>query len=109
MASADCDRLAHRLRDMQKLPYVVVTHPRLALVYDLYWKAFEAFRQFPAIKTVEDNDKYCRIIKDTLDEHLAVIPNLIIGVLECQDLVQTEAMESFIDTMLRAVGEGLGP
>jgi pyruvate dehydrogenase kinase 2/3/4 len=88
---------------MQKLPYVVVTNPHLSVVYELYYKAFETLRRVPVIKTVEENDEYCKAISGTLKEHLAVIPNLVIGVLECQDLVQPETMEDFINTMLRAV------
>lgn len=36
-------RLAHRIRDMQNLPYVVVTEDHIAQVYQLYWEAFEKF------------------------------------------------------------------
>lgn len=92
---------------MQKLPYVVVTNPHLSFVYELYYKAFETLRRVPVIKTVEENDEYCKTIGGTLKEHLAIIPNLVIGVLECQDLVHPETMESFINAMLRAVRYGL--
>ena len=92
---------------MQKLPYVVVTNPHLSTVYELYYKAFETLRRVPLIKSVEGNDEYCKAISGTLKEHLAVIPNLVIGVLECQDLVQPQIMEDFINTMLRAVRSGL--
>lgn len=95
-------RLAHRLREMQRLPYVVVTNPHLSLVYELYYKAFESFRRVPEIRTVEDNDKYCKVIGENLKEHLAVIPNLVMGVLECQELVEPDVMDNFINGMLRA-------
>ena len=95
-------RLAHRLREMQRLPYVVVTNPHLSMVYELYYKAFENFRRVSTIGSVEDNDAYCKIIGETLKEHLAVIPNLIMGVLECQDLVEPGVMDSFVQAMLRA-------
>jgi len=88
---------------MQKLPYVVVTNPHLSLVYELYYKSFESFRRVPEIKSVEDNDLYCKVISENLKEHLAVIPNLVMGVLECQDLVQPDVMDDFINAMLRAV------
>lgn len=101
------DRLAHRLRDMQKLPYVVVTNPHLSVVYELYYKAFETLRRIPMIRNVEENDGFCTTINGTLKEHLAVIPNLVTGVLECQDLVHPDMMEGFINTMLRAVRCGL--
>lgn len=96
-------RIAHRLRDMQKLPYVVVSNPHISLVYELYYKAFERFRQVPEIRTLEDNDRYCDILRETLKEHLAVIPNLAMGVLECQGLVEPDEMDRFMNTMLRSV------
>jgi Mitochondrial branched-chain alpha-ketoacid dehydrogenase kinase len=90
---------------MQKLPYVVVTNPHLSLVYELYYKSFESFRRVPEIKSVEDNDLYCKVIGENLKEHLAVIPNLVMGVLECRDLVQPDVMDDFIHAMLRAVSQ----
>ena len=34
-------RIAHRLRDMQTLPYVVVNQEGVASVYEAYWSAFD--------------------------------------------------------------------
>lgn len=96
-------RLAHRLRDMQTLPYVVVTNPHMSHVYELYYKAFETLRRIREIKTVQDNDKYCAIVSETLREHLSVIPRLAMGVLECQDLMRREEMDKFMNTLLRSV------
>jgi len=96
-------RLAHRLRDMQTLPYVVVTNPHISHVYELYYKAFETMRRVREIRTVEDNDKYCAVISGTLGEHLTVIPRLAMGVLECQDLMQPDEMDKFMNTLLRSV------
>lgn len=96
-------RLAHRLRDMQTLPFVVVTNPHMSHVYDLYYKAFETLRRVREIKTVEDNEKYCKVISETLQEHLTVIPRLAMGVLECQDLMRPEEMDKFMNTLLRSV------
>lgn len=100
-------RLAHRLRDMQTLPYVVVTNPHISHVYELYYKAFETMRRVREIRTVEDNDKYCEVISGTLKEHLTVIPRLAMGVLECRDLMQPEEMDKFMNTLLRSVCLGL--
>ena len=102
-SSLKCDRLAHRLRDMQTLPYVVVTNPHMSHVYELYYKAFETLRKVREIRTVEDNDRYCAIIGETLQEHLTVIPRLAMGVLECQDLMRPEEMDKFMNTLLRSV------
>ncbi|KAB8234737.1 hypothetical protein ETB97_004039 [Aspergillus alliaceus] len=95
-------RLAHRLRDIQKLPYVVVANPHLSLVYELYYKAFERFRTIPEIKTLDDNDKFCDILRKTLKEHLVVIPRLAMGVLECRHLLRADVLDQFMNTLLRA-------
>ena len=88
---------------MQTLPYVVVTNPNFSIVYELYYKAFESLRRVPEIKTPEDNDNFCKKISQTLQEHLAVIPKLAMGVLECRDLMKPEDMDKFMNTVLRSV------
>ncbi|KAJ5165506.1 Pyruvate dehydrogenase kinase, partial [Penicillium coprophilum] len=95
-------RLAHRLRDIQQLPYVVVANPHLTLVYELYYKAFERVRVVPEIRTLEDNDHFCEILKEMLREHLVAIPNLAIGVLECRHLAPADEMDRLMNTLLRA-------
>ena len=89
---------------MQTLPYVVVTNPHISYVYELYYKAFETLRRFHEIKTVEDNEKYCKLISKTLEEHLTVIPRLAIGVLECRNLMKPDDIDKFMNTLLRSVG-----
>ncbi|KAB8360679.1 hypothetical protein FH972_024416 [Carpinus fangiana] len=95
-------RIAHRLRDMQTLPYVVITNPHMSHVYDLYYKAFDSMRRLPEVKTVEENDKLCSIIQANLQEHLSVIPRLVSGVIECQHLVTPDTMDSLMNTILRS-------
>lgn len=96
-------RLAHRIRDMQTLPYVVVTNPHISAVYELYYKAFDSLRRVREIKTLEDNENFCKKISQTLQEHLTVIPKLAMGVLECRDLMRPEDMDRFMNTILRSV------
>ena len=95
-------RIAHRIRDMQKLPYAVVTNPHMSHVYELYYKSFESFRKIPVVKTVEDNDVMCKIVGENLKEHLTVIPRLIMGVLECQNLMPADDMDALVNRSLRA-------
>lgn len=96
-------RLAHRIRDMQTLPYVVVTNPHISQVYELYYKAFESLRRVREIKTLEDNENFCKKVSQTLQEHLTVIPKLSMGVIECRDLMKPEDMDKFMNTILRSV------
>lgn len=95
-------RIAHRLREMQSLPYVVVTNPHLSYVYELYYTSFENFRKLPAVNTLEDNDHLCKVVSQSLKEHRTIIPKMIMGVLECQDLMAADAMDAFVNGMLRA-------
>jgi pyruvate dehydrogenase kinase 2/3/4 len=88
---------------MQTLPYVVVTNPHISQVYELYYKAFESLRRVREIKTLEDNEKFCKKISQTLQEHLTVIPKLAMGVLECRDLMKPNDMDTFMNTILRSV------
>jgi hypothetical protein len=96
-------RIAHRLRDIQTLPYVVVANPHLSHVYELYHRAFERFRCVKEIYTLEDNDAYCKVLEETLTEHASVIPRLALGMLEVQGLMKPEETDRFMNTMLRSV------
>ncbi|KAI9369495.1 branched-chain alpha-ketoacid dehydrogenase [Aspergillus egyptiacus] len=95
-------RLAHRLRDIQRLPFVVVANPHFSLVYELYYKAFERLRTIPEIRSLDDNELFCDSLRKTLKEHLVVIPRLAMGALECGGLLPAEAMDRFMNAMLRA-------
>ncbi|KAK6347102.1 hypothetical protein TWF696_007181 [Orbilia brochopaga] len=95
-------RLAHRIRDMQRLPYVVVTNPNISKVYETYYNSFELLRKTPEIKTPEDNDAFCQLIRKMLTENLSVIPNLAIGALECRDFVPAAELDNFLKTMLKS-------
>ena len=88
---------------MQTLPFVVVTNPHMSHVYELYYKAFETLRNFPEIKSVEENEMYCKLVSKTLQEHLTVIPKLAMGVLECKGLMKPEDIDKFMNTLLRSV------
>ncbi|KAL2025089.1 hypothetical protein VTK56DRAFT_91 [Thermocarpiscus australiensis] len=95
-------RIAHRIRDMQQLPYVVVTNPHMNEVYDLYYTAFDTFRKVKDIKTLEDNDRFCATIRSMLTAHLTVIPKLAMGVLECSGLMDAAELDKFMNTILRS-------
>ncbi|GAP87575.1 putative serine threonine protein kinase [Rosellinia necatrix] len=95
-------RIAHRIRDMQRLPYVVVTNRHMSDVYELYYTAFDTFRRIKEIKTLEDNDRFCSIIAGMLRAHLTVIPKLAMGILECNGLMPADKLDRFMNTILRS-------
>jgi hypothetical protein len=95
-------RIAHRLRNMQTLPYSALTNEHISHVYELYYSAFERFRKVGEISTLEQNDEFCNILRYTLREHLSVIPRLAMGVLEIQDLIGPDQCDRFMTTLLRS-------
>ncbi|KXH67291.1 hypothetical protein CSAL01_09340 [Colletotrichum salicis] len=95
-------RIAHRIRDMQQLPYVVVTNPHIKEVYELYNNAFDTFRKIKEIKTLEDNEKFCQIISGMLKAHLTVIPKLSMGILESRGSMDAKDLDKFMNTVLRS-------
>ncbi|KAI0472165.1 pyruvate dehydrogenase kinase [Xylariaceae sp. FL0804] len=95
-------RIAHRLRDMQRLPYVVVTNPHVGDVYELYYAAFDTFRRVREVRTLDDNDRLCAAIARMLRAHLAVIPKLAMGVLECSGHMPAADLDRFMNTVLRS-------
>ncbi|KAK1760880.1 pyruvate dehydrogenase kinase [Echria macrotheca] len=95
-------RISHRIRDMQQLPYVVVTNPHINEVYDLYYSAFDTFRKVREIKNLQDNEQFCDTIRAMLKAHLPVIPKLAMGILECSEVMGAEELDNFMNTILKA-------
>ncbi|KAK9240117.1 branched-chain alpha-ketoacid dehydrogenase [Lipomyces kononenkoae] len=95
-------RMAHRIHDMQSLPYSIVQNNHISNVYELYYHSFNTIRRFPVIKTIEDNSRFCDLLRELLAQHTAVIPQLVMGVIECADLVDSKRMDNFMDSMLRS-------
>ncbi|OCH94093.1 alpha-ketoacid dehydrogenase kinase [Obba rivulosa] len=93
-------RIAHRLRDMQALPYVVMNQEGVTKVYELYWSAFDKFRRHPEINTVADNDAFCVFLRGILDEHKAAIPNLSLGLSLASPYLAPDRLDSFMRRML---------
>lgn len=97
-------RIAHRIRDMQVLPFACVSNPYLCHVYEQYYHAFNKFRKFPKIQTLQDNDKFCELLNELLDEHLSVIPSLVMGAIEnsMANTLESDRLDNFMNQMLRS-------
>ncbi|KAF8076416.1 branched-chain alpha-ketoacid dehydrogenase [Lyophyllum atratum] len=93
-------RIAHRLRDLQALPYVVVTQEGVAKVYELYWSAFEQFRRYPPIRNLAENEEFCRFLTGILGEHGTVIPSLSLGLSLSSRFLPPDQLDSFMRRML---------
>lgn len=97
-------RLAHRVMDMQKMPFRIMSNPHMTRVFEKYTTAFDRCRKFGKVKNMEDNSKFCLLIADLLDNHGNIVPDLIVGV---KEIVRTSSHENdgvildhFMKTML---------
>ncbi|KAI8056730.1 branched-chain alpha-ketoacid dehydrogenase, partial [Syncephalis plumigaleata] len=95
-------RLAHRIRDFQRLPYIIGVNRHIATVYGLYWKAFDAFRRMPPVRTIADNESFCQQVEEMIQEHLVVIPQLAMGVRESRSYFQNGDADRFMNASLRS-------
>ncbi|KAI8356095.1 hypothetical protein EDC96DRAFT_515762 [Choanephora cucurbitarum] len=97
-------RLAHRIRAFQQLPFFVGTNPHIEYVYKLYWGAFESLRTFPPVKTLEDNQKFCDLLRNLLEDGLLVLPRLARGLSESAPYYPPDQndLDLFLNRMLRS-------
>ncbi len=79
-----------------------MTNQHLEDVYQKYWSAFETFRRFPHIKSMDDNEKFCNLLRRLLDDHLTIIPSLTIGIVESSHHLQPQQLDKFMERMLRS-------
>ncbi|VEU22013.1 DEKNAAC103016 [Brettanomyces naardenensis] len=97
-------RLSLRVKEMQELKFNITNNYHLNQVYQSYWYCFNAFRHTRKIITLEDNDKFCRFLSNVLDDHLIVLPHLLMGTLEVSILrsMPQKELDSFISSMIRS-------
>jgi pyruvate dehydrogenase kinase 2/3/4 len=80
-----------------------VRNKNISEVYELYYDAFDAFRKVREVKTLEQNDEFCKTISENLKAHLTVIPKLAMGILESGGLMDAADLDQFMNTILRSV------
>ncbi|CCH42653.1 pyruvate dehydrogenase kinase isozyme 1,mitochondrial [Wickerhamomyces ciferrii] len=98
-------RIALILRDLQDLPFNVVNNFHLAKVYESYYDIFDRFRKIPQIKTIQDNNEFCKTLENVLtDINLLNLPNLMMGALECRilDAMPPNQLDELVSSLLRA-------
>lgn len=95
-------RLAHRISMFQQLPFVVGTNPYIERVYNEYWEAFDVFRQVDTINSLEDNNKYCGLIQQMLNRHKPIVPYLVQGIHESQNMLDGKHLNKFMNETLQS-------
>ncbi|QRW16022.1 alpha-ketoacid dehydrogenase kinase [Rhizoctonia solani] len=90
-------RIAHRIRDLQALPYVVVKQEWVAKVYEA---TLLELRKYPEIHTQNDNQEFCKFLRGILDEHAPVIPWISLGLSLSSHQMVPEQLDAFMRRML---------
>jgi len=75
-------RLAHRVAELENLPHGLSEKKRVLKVRDMYVSSFKDLRQFPEIKDMEDEVKFCQLISAIYERHANVVPLIALGVSE---------------------------
>jgi hypothetical protein len=97
-------RLSLKIKELQSLPFQITSNYHINQVYQSYYHCFNAFRKVDKIQTLEDNEKFCEFVHNMLDDHLIVLPHLMMGALEIsilQTMNQTD-LDNFMSSMLRS-------
>ncbi|KAI3625408.1 hypothetical protein CBS9595_000769 [Malassezia furfur] len=95
-------RIAHRLRDMQALPFVAMSNEQLDSIYQFFWSTFETLRRMERIETLEQNQELIKVMTGLLSERKSKLA-LIAGISrECVYYMEPETVDLFLARMLRS-------
>jgi len=95
-------RIAHRLRDMQAIPFVAMSNEQLDSIYQFYWRTFETLRRMSKIETDAQNEHLIEVVTQLLSERKSKL-DLIVGISrECVNYMEPEAVNLFLARMLRS-------
>ncbi|KAH3668543.1 hypothetical protein OGAPHI_002297 [Ogataea philodendri] len=97
-------RLSLKIRELQSLDFDVINNHHINQVYQSYYHCFNAFRRMGRIETFEENEKFCEFLRKVLNDHLLVLPHLMMGALEVSILqkMPQDQLDEFMSSMLRS-------
>lgn len=75
-------RLAHRVAELENLPFGLSDRPQVRTVRDWYVESFCELRGFPTIKDMEGEQAFTKLVDRMLDRHANVVPMIARGVLD---------------------------
>lgn len=75
-------RLAHRVAELENLPYGLSAKPHILKVRDWYVESFLDMRKFPSIADAHDELEFTKLLKHVYSRHKNVVPMMAMGVAE---------------------------
>jgi pyruvate dehydrogenase kinase 2/3/4 len=73
-------RLAHRVAELENLPYGLSAKPHVLKVRDWYVESFKELRGFPKIRDAADEQHFTGLLKHIYTRHRNVVPVMAMGV-----------------------------
>ena len=95
-------RVAHRLRDMQTIPFVAMSNEQLDSIYQFYWRTFETLRRMSKIETDEQNKHLIHVVTQLLSERKSKLDLTASICRECIHYMEPETVDLFLARMLRS-------
>ena len=78
-------RLAHRVAELENLPFGLSTKPQVLTVRDWYVESFEDIREMKEINSMEREEKFTELLSSVMKRHNDVVPMIARGVLELKN------------------------
>lgn len=73
-------RLAHRVAELENLPYGLSAKPHVLKVRDWYVESFKELKKFPKVKDTNDEVQLTKLLKHIYTRHQNVVPVMAMGV-----------------------------
>ena len=75
-------RLAHRVAELENLPYGLSSKPQVLKVRDWYVESFSDLRRFRGVKGADDEAAFTDLLRHIYRRHANVVPIMAMGVAE---------------------------
>jgi len=84
-------RLAHRVVELENLPYGLSYMGQIRQVRDWYVDSFMELRKFPEIKSMEDESAFTELLRNIYTRHSNVVPVVAAGVASLKEEMKVDA------------------
>jgi hypothetical protein len=97
-------RLAHRIQALRNLPYIVVSNPNIAKIYNNYQHSLETLLPWTerTVASLDDETAFTEVLAELVRTHQDTIPTLAQGFLQSANYISPADVTAFLDAHLRA-------
>lgn len=93
-------RLAHRIRELERLPFGLSEMPSVVLVKDMYLESFRDLVELPCPATFQDEERFTEIIENIKQRHNNVVSIMARGIQELRQALETDELNPEIRQFL---------